>query len=300
MIRENGSAENSSAPLASSRRHVTGRRVAVVTGASSGIGRAAATELCRRGWTVALVGRDEDRLARAVELAGGAGASGASGASGTAEGFRCDFGRLDDVRALAKRLRERYPRIDVLANNAGGAFAQRRSTVDGLDQTIQINHLAPFLLSHELRETLRSGRIVNTSSGAHASGTLDPDDLGSERRRFRSLAVYGSAKQANILFTREATRRWPDILSTSFHPGVVRTRFGNESPVIGFFFRAAPFIRTPEKGAETLIWLATADASGITPGGYYMDREERRPTARASDPDLAARLWEASLRAVGL
>src|SRR5687768_2289610 len=119
MIRENGSVED-----------LTGRRVAVVTGASSGIGRAAATELCRRGWTVALVGRDEDRLARAVDLAS---AAGACGAPGRAEGFRCDFGRLDDVRALAKRLREHYPRIDVLANNAGGAFAQRRSTVDGLD-----------------------------------------------------------------------------------------------------------------------------------------------------------------------
>jgi NAD(P)-dependent dehydrogenase (short-subunit alcohol dehydrogenase family) len=283
MIGENGSVED-----------LTARPVAVVTGASSGIGRAAATELARRGWTVALVGRDKDRLAEAV-----AKARAASG-TGSAEGFRCDFGRLEDVRALAKRLRERYARIDVLANNAGGAFAERRSTVDGLDQTIQINHLAGFLLSHELRETLRSGRIVNTASGAHATGTLDPDDLDSSRQRFRSLAVYGSAKQANILFAREAARRWPDILSTSYHPGVVRSRFGNESAVIGFFFRVAPFIRTPEKGAETLVWLATTEAAGITPGGYYVDRKERTPARRATDPDLAARLWEASLRAVGL
>jgi NAD(P)-dependent dehydrogenase (short-subunit alcohol dehydrogenase family) len=288
MNGENGSVED-----------LTARPVAVVTGASSGIGRAAATELARRGWTVALVGRDEDRLAAAVAAAQAA-ASGGAGAPGSVEGFRSDFGRLDDVRTLAKRLRERYPRIDVLANNAGGAFAERRSTVDGLDQTIQINHLAGFLLSHELRDTLRSGRIVNTSSGAHATGTVDPDDLGSSRQRFRSLAVYGSAKQANILFTREAARRWPDILSTAYHPGVVRSRFGNESALIAFFFRAAPFIRTPEKGAETLVWLATADAAGLTSGGYYMDRRERRPSSRATDPDLAARLWEASLRAVGL
>jgi NAD(P)-dependent dehydrogenase (short-subunit alcohol dehydrogenase family) len=271
-------------------------RVAVVTGASSGIGLAAATELCRRGWTVALVGRDESRLAHAVETARAA----AAGTGGSAEGYRCDFGRLDDVRALAVRLRAAHPRIDVLANNAGGAFGQRRSTVDGLDQTMQVNHLAPFLLSHELRETLRGGRIVNTASGAHAAGTLDPDDLDSSRQRFRSLAIYGTAKQANVIFAKEAVRRWPDILSTSYHPGVVRSRFGHESALIGFFFRAAPFIRTPAKGAETLVWLATADASGLTPGGYYMDRRERSPSPRAADPDLAARLWEASLRAVGL
>jgi NAD(P)-dependent dehydrogenase (short-subunit alcohol dehydrogenase family) len=280
---------------------LTAGRVAVVTGASSGIGLAAATELCRRGWTVALVGRDEARLAHAVETARAAGSGGAGGgADGSAEGYRCDFGRLDDVRTLADRLRAAHDRIDVLANNAGGAFGQRRSTVDGLDQTMQVNHLAPFLLSHELRETLRGGRIVNTASGAHTAGTLDPDDLDSSRQRFRSLAVYGTAKQANVLFAREAARRWPDILSTSYHPGVVRSRFGNESPVIAFFFRVAPFIRTPAKGAETLVWLATTDASGITPGGYYMDRKERSPSPRAADPDLAARLWEASLRAVGL
>jgi NAD(P)-dependent dehydrogenase (short-subunit alcohol dehydrogenase family) len=274
-------------------------RVAVVTGASSGIGRAAATELCRRGWTVALVGRDEARLAGAVEAARAA-PVGPGGPAGSAEGYRCDFGRLDDVRALAGRLRAAYPRIDLLANNAGGAFGQRRSTVDGLDQTMQINHLAPFLLSHELRDALRGGRIVNTASGAHTTGTLDPDDFDSAGQRFRSLAVYATAKQANVLFASEAARRWPDILSTSYHPGIVRSRFGNESAVIAFFFRFAPFIRTPEKGAETLVWLATTDASAITPGGYYMDRKLRSPSDRASDPDLAARLWEASLRAVGL
>jgi NAD(P)-dependent dehydrogenase (short-subunit alcohol dehydrogenase family) len=270
----------------------TRRRVAVVTGASSGIGQAAATELARRGWTVALVGRDGDRLARAVEAAHRAG-------DGSALAYRCDFGRLDDVRALAADLRRAHPRIDVLANNAGGAFAERRSTVDGHDQTMQINHLAHFLLSHELREVLRGGRIINTSSGAHAMGTLDPGNLDGEGRRFRSMAVYGSAKQANILFAREASRRWPDILSTSYHPGVVRTRFGNESPLIRFFYRVAPFIRTPAKGADTLVWLATADASGITPGGFYIDRRERRPAPGATDPGLAARLWEASLVAVG-
>jgi len=267
---------------------VTGRRVAVVTGASSGIGLAAATELSRRGWTVALVGRDESRLASAVEAC-----------AGSATGLRCDFGRLDDVRALAGQLRETYPRIDVLANNAGGAFAERRTTVDGLDETMQVNHIAPFLLSHELREALRGGRIVNTASDAHQAGRLDPDDFASSSRRFRMLSHYGSAKQANILFAREAAKRWPDILSFSYHPGVVRTRFGHESPLIAFFYRFAPFVRTPAKGADTLVWLATTDAAELTSGAYYVDRAERTPGPHAADDALAARLWDATLRALG-
>jgi NAD(P)-dependent dehydrogenase (short-subunit alcohol dehydrogenase family) len=277
---------------------VTGPRVAVVTGASSGIGAAAAAHLAGLGWTVALVGRDERRLAKATDRAAAAATRGDRG--GSARGFRCDFGVLSDVRALAASVRAAYPKLHLLANNAGGAFGEQRSTVDGFDQTIQVNHLAPFLLSHELRETVRDGRIVNTSSGVHTMGRLNPDDLVGKTQRFRSLAVYGSAKQANILFAAEAARRWPDILSTSYHPGTVRTRFGNESPLITFFYRTAPFIRTPEKGAETLIWLATTDRNAITPGGYYMDRRERRPTSAASDPELAARLWESSLDAVGL
>ena len=114
------------------------------------------------------------------------------------------------------------------------------------------------------------------------------------------MGDYGNAKQANILFTVEAARRWPEIVSTAFHPGVVRTRFGNQNFVIGTFFKLWPFLRTPEKGAQTLVWLATAAPSAIRSGAYYQDMREIRPTARATDPDTARLLWESSLAAVGL
>jgi len=267
--------------------------VVVVTGASSGIGLAAAEELARRGAELALVGRDEARLAEAQRRT-------AALSSAPVEAFRCDFADLTDVRLLAERLRDRYARIDVLANNAGGTVHRRSSTVDGFETTIQTNHLAPFLLSCLLQDRLRGGRIVNTASGAHMQGRLNPDDLSSTNQRYLSLAVYGSAKQANIAFAAEAARRWPDILSTSYHPGVVRTRFGHGNAMYTLYYRFMPGLRTPAKGAETLVWLATADPAQLTPGAYYQDLRVRRPLPRVVDPAFTARLWEASLAAVGL
>jgi daunorubicin C-13 ketoreductase len=266
---------------------------AVVTGASSGIGLSAAEELGRRGWRVALLGRDPGRLAAATERVRAAG-------SPAAAGYRCDFNSLADVRDVAARLRQDHPTITVLANNAGGNVAARRSTVDGFEETIQSNHLAHFLLSHELRDNLRGGRIINTSSAAHLQGRLDPADLNGDHQSFRTMQMYANAKQANVLFTVEATRRWPEILSTAFHPGVVRTQFGRESAMYRFFYRWMPGLRTPERGARTLVWLATVDSAEIHPGGYYVDEHEKQPSPRATDPAVAARLWDTSVTAVGL
>lgn len=277
-----------------SPRVLPGRpRVAVVTGASSGIGLAAAVELGRRGWQVALLGRDPHRLDAATERVRGL-------AAVEPRAFRCDFGSLAQVRSVAAALREAYPAIDVLANNAGGNVPRRRSTEDGHEETIQGNHLAPFLLTHELRDRLRGGRVVNTSSRVHAQGRLDPDDLDSTTRRFIPLAIYASAKQANVLFTVEATRRWPDILSMSFHPGVVRTRFGREKWFYRVFYQHTPIFKTPEQGARTLVFLAEAPAHSLQPGAYYVDFKPRPAAPRATDPLLAQRLWEASAKAVGV
>jgi NAD(P)-dependent dehydrogenase (short-subunit alcohol dehydrogenase family) len=267
--------------------------VAVVTGASSGIGLAAAVELGRRGLRVALLGRDAARLAAAEQQVSAVAAL-------TPRAFRCDFSSFAQVRRVAAELRDEYEHIDVLANNAGGNVGARRSTEDGFEETIQGNHLAHFLLSNELRERLRGGRIINTSSRVHMQGRLDPDDLNSEHRSFVSLAFYANAKQANVLFTVEATRRWPDIVSTAFHPGVVRTRFGRDSRIYSVFYRFAPGLRSPEQGAQTLVQLATADRETLVPGGYYVDGRPQPASPRATDPELAERLWAASGTAVGL
>ncbi|KAB1910618.1 SDR family NAD(P)-dependent oxidoreductase [Micromonospora sp. AMSO31t] len=269
---------------------LTERRTVVVTGASSGIGLAAAVDLAGRGDRVVLVGRDPARLRAAGERV-------RECCGEQPELFRADFAVLDDVRGLAERLRAAYDRIDVLANNAGAIVLQPVTTVDGFELSMQANHLAPFLLSNLLRD--RVGRMVVTASGAHRSGVLDADDLNAVLRRYRPMRAYGTSKQANILFTAEAARRWPEMKAHSFHPGVVRTRFGNDSRLVALGMRLLPF-RSPERGAETLVWLANQDPARLVDGGYYADRRLRRPLPKASDPALAARLWAASAKAVGI
>jgi NAD(P)-dependent dehydrogenase (short-subunit alcohol dehydrogenase family) len=266
----------------------------VVTGASSGVGLAAAEDFARRGARVVVVGRDQARLAAAVDRVRDA----ASGRE--PDRYQADFARLADVRALAAYLVDRYPKIDVLANNAGAVLGSMASTVDGYEATIQGNHLAPFLLTNLLRERLRGGRVVNTASDAHRMGVVDPDDFTGSKASFNSWKTYGASKAANILFAAEAGRRWPDILSTSYHPGVVRSGFGAGTLARVFYKIAGPFLVSPEAGADTLCWLATAPAEEITQGGYYVKRKLATPTPAAADPERAARLWEASAKAVGL
>jgi NAD(P)-dependent dehydrogenase (short-subunit alcohol dehydrogenase family) len=269
-------------------------RTAVVTGANSGIGLAAARGFAAAGAHVVLVGRDAGRLDAALAEVRAA----ATGPEPVAR--RADFAELAQVRELAAWLREAYPAIDLLANNAGGVFPKRITTVDGHEQTMQVNHLAPFLLTNLLTDRLEGRRVVNTASDAHRGGRLDPDDLDSTRGRYSAMTVYGSTKQANILFAAEAARRWPGIASYSFHPGVVRTRFGRDSVVMTAFYRIAPGLLTPEQGADTLLWLAGTPGDQLTDGGYYAKRRLREPIRAAADPARAARLWETSAAAVGL
>jgi NAD(P)-dependent dehydrogenase (short-subunit alcohol dehydrogenase family) len=273
--------------VAGAVRDLTGK-VIVVTGASSGIGLAASTAFAARGAGVVLVGRSKERLKEAVEQVAAAGGP-------RPLSYEADFTRLDDVHLLADSLRQRLRRIDVLANNAGLALLRRHTTVDGHEQSVQVNHLAGFLLAHLIREQLRGGRLVVTASDAHRTNGIDPAALSATS----GWSAYGASKSANILFALEAGRRWPDILATSFHPGVVRTRFGSGT-AMSPFFKWNPLLTTPEKGADTLVWLASAPPAEVRAGGYYVKRKLKQPASHAADPQVAARLWDASMAAVGL
>jgi NAD(P)-dependent dehydrogenase (short-subunit alcohol dehydrogenase family) len=255
----------------------------VLTGATSGIGRAAARELARRGAEVAIVGRDP---ARVRETAGG-----------VMHEHVADLASLEEVRRLAGELLDRYERIDVLANNAGAMFTTRRVTPDGYEQTFALNHLAPFLLTTLLLARLRESgaRVVTTASDAHTGGALDLDDLQSERS-FRAMRTYSTSKLCNVLFTRELAKRETEITATCFHPGLVRTGWGKND---GLLYRIgltaiSPFMRSPERGARSLVWLALSDEAAGLDGVYVQDEKVRAPSAAAQDDMLAAALWEVS------
>jgi len=268
-------------------------RTVVITGASSGVGLAAAEQFAALGDQVVVVGRTPARIADAVDRVRAAGQGREPGR------FQADFEKLDDVRRLAAHLLETYPTIDVLANNAGGMVSEYRKTGDGYEATLQGNHLAPFLLTNLLRERLSGGRVVNTASGAHRMSNLDPDDLVGTPEKYNSWRTYGAGKAANILFTAEAARRWPYIESVSFHPGVVRSNFGTGT-LTRFFYRYAPFLVTPEKAGALLLWLATTGIGNLTEGGFYIGHKLTQPDQASSDPAIAARLWDTSTKAVGL
>jgi NAD(P)-dependent dehydrogenase (short-subunit alcohol dehydrogenase family) len=259
-------------------------RTIIITGGSSGIGAAAARELRRRGATVAITGRSPATQTIARELG--------------ADAFLADFARLRDVRALAQQLLDRYPRIDVLANNVGGVIENRQLTEDGHEKTFQVNHLAGFLLTKLLRERLEAsgGAVINTASGAHRMGQLDLDDL-ENAKHYSAWRAYGTAKLMNILHAAELNRRYPGVHGVSFHPGVVATGFAREGGIGTrlLYGIGELFMISPEKGADTLIWLAASHpGTDWTPGEFYIRRKPGSHSAAASDPDLARRLWDAS------
>ena len=264
----------------------------VITGASTGIGAQAATRLAEQGWQVAVVGRNPERTAAVAASVGGS-------------PLVADYDRLDDVRALAASLLERYPRIDVLANNAGGLVSEKGTTADGHERTIQHNHLAPFLLTNLLLpRLLESGaRVVSTSSLANTAGHLRLDDLDWQKRAwFGGWRAYGTSKLATILFMRELARRTP-LPAFSFHPGYVSTGFGADSAFIKLSYLMKPggFGIPVSQGAEPLVLLATGDAAPAPSGTYYDQLVPNgRTRAQAHDADLAAGLWIKSAQLVGI
>jgi NAD(P)-dependent dehydrogenase (short-subunit alcohol dehydrogenase family) len=266
--------------------------VVILTGATRGIGKAAAIELASRGAEIVIVGRDNERVAETVVEAR------AAGGGGAVHEHVADLASMADVRTLATELLESYPRIDVLANNAGALFTSRHVTPDGFEQTFALNHLAPFLLTDLLLERLKEsgGRVVTTSSDAHRSARLDLEDLQFAERRFNAPRVYGTSKLCNILFTRELQRRVPEITANCFHPGVIRTGFGKNDGALAKISLTAigPFLKSPEKGARSLVELAL-DPQGAELRGAYLEKGKVvDPSEPGRDDQLAAGLWARS------
>jgi NAD(P)-dependent dehydrogenase (short-subunit alcohol dehydrogenase family) len=269
----------------------------VLTGASAGIGAAAAVELTAYGHTVVASGRSEAKLAavheRMVQIA--------PPDLEVPEPILADLADLDDVRHLAASVLDRCDVVDVLVNNAGLHTRQRQESADGFELMFAVNHLAPFLLSNLLGDRLAAsdGRVVTTSSSAHRIGKIDFDDLQHERS-WRSFRVYGTTKLANIWFTSELGRR-AALPASCFHPGSVNTELGRDSWLANLIQPVLTRgLRTPEHGADTMVWLATSDEGAAPRAVYYVDRKPGRTSSRARDAASAARLWDVSSELVGL
>jgi NAD(P)-dependent dehydrogenase (short-subunit alcohol dehydrogenase family) len=267
----------------------------VLTGATRGIGRAAAIELASQGHEVALVGRERQRVSTVAQEAR------ATGGGAPVHEHVADLMLMSEVRRLAEEVRDRHQRIDVLANNAGALFASRKETSEGLEQTFALNHLAPFLLTNLLLDRLGGARVVTTSSDAHKAGALELEDLQSQKS-YAAMRVYGISKLCNILFTRELARRHPEMHANCFHPGVVRTGFAKNDNGLWKVLTTlgGPFFRSPPSGARTLVWLAVSERAGALTGEYVQDEKVLAPSAQAQDETLALGLWERSAELVGL
>lgn len=277
-----------------------GGKTALITGGTSGIGKASAVALAAMGANVVIVGRNPDRGEAALQDVK------AQSHNDSVELMLADLSVQEEVRGLADEFLRRYDRLDVLVNNAGLVQSRRTETADGMETTLAINHLAPFLLTNLLLDRLKESapsRVITVSSEAERMGNIDFDDIQS-RHNYKGFAAYGMTKLANILFTYELAERMKGTFVTAncLHPGAVGTNFGknNAGPMALFFRLAKPFMRSPERGGDTLIWLASsADVDGVS-GKYFSDRKEIGAKEIAYDPAARRRLWEISEELTGL
>jgi retinol dehydrogenase-14 len=277
-----------------------GEKVCLITGATSGIGKATAMGLANMGASVVMVGRDRGKgeavMAEIKEKSGNA----------SVDLMLADVSSQEEIRRLADEFKEAFPRLDVLINNAGVFRSKRITSADGIEMTFAINHLAYFLLTNLLLDVLKASapsRIVNVSSGEQRNATIDFDNLQGEKG-YKGPKAYSQSKLATVLFTYELARRLEGtgVTANCLHPGVVGTNFGSGvSGVSGFMVRAlTPLMKSPEKGAETSIYLASSpEVEGVS-GRYFVKKAEARSSDVSYDERLARRLWEVSAELTNL
>jgi retinol dehydrogenase-14 len=274
-------------------------KTVLITGATSGIGRATALGLARMGAHLAITGRDRGRTqdaAREIRAAGG-----------RVDAFIAGLSSQSQVRRLAEQVLQSLSRIDVLINNVGGYFDTRHVTVDGLERTFALNHLAPFLLTNLLLEKLKqsaSARVLTVSSNAQATGRINFNDL-QGARSYSGARAYSQSKLANMLFSYELARRLKgtSVTANALHPGLVSTSFGAEDPATVqriFIPFLRPFMKSPTQGAATSIHLASAPELEQVTGRYFANSQPRKSCERSYDEAAAAQLWQVSADLVGV
>jgi NAD(P)-dependent dehydrogenase (short-subunit alcohol dehydrogenase family) len=276
-------------------------KVCIVTGSNSGIGKETALALAEMGASVVTVVRNKESGEKAcseiIEASG----------NNSIDLMICDLSSMESIRRFAAEFKDKYDRLDVLINNAGVVISKRQLTIDGFEQTLAVNYLAPFLLTHELLSVLKASapsRVINLSSGLHKRAKLNLDDLQSESS-YKSRNVYGSAKLMVVMHTYELARRLKDtgIAVNVVLPGFVATNLGRSSGSLSsrlMFGMMKPFQLSPKEGAETSVYVASSsDIEGVT-GKCFEKKVETESAEISYDVDLQKQLWDATINLLGL
>jgi len=269
----------------------------LITGGNTGIGKATATALAKKGNTIVIACRNENKAKQAVADIK------AASKNESIHYLSCDLASFDSIKTCAAAYRQQFGQLDILINNAGLVTDKLQFTKEGFELQIGVNHLGHFLLTKQLLDLLEKApepRVINVSSKAHYGSKINfntfKGELGAEK--YKGMAAYGQSKLANILFTKELIRRHPNICSHSLHPGVVSTEIAgknNNKKLWGILWTVfSPFMLSSTKGAKTSVYLATSSEALQTNGKYFEKQKEKEPSAVAKDAALAKQLWEIS------
>ncbi|MBU2589998.1 MAG: SDR family oxidoreductase [Nanoarchaeota archaeon] len=257
----------------------------LITGASSGIGKSVTKQLAEQGHKVIMLCRNKEKSEKVIKEID----------SKNAELLLCDLADFDDVKRAAKEFKNKYSKLDVLVNNAGSVFADRRTNKQGYELTFSVNHLGHFLLTNELLDIITE-RVINVSSYAHKFGKINFEDINLENS-YNSLKAYSQSKLVNILFTYELARRNKKITVNCLDPGFVKTNVGenDKNSYVSYIMKIIRlFSKSPEKGAETIVYLATSkDVENIT-GKYFCNKKIKKSSKKSYDLKVAKKLWDLS------